>query len=82
MFKTFTFIFEKFWTEDNQIITDNSLMKTILDSAKENNVEIRKIHLSNLYTCFVRVKGKRKDYLDFVYAILSKSGNYLTKIKI
>lgn len=61
------------------MVTDSFLIQTIIEFA--NGLEIRKVSLRNLGTCYVIVAGDRNDYLHFVKDFLGKTGKFIDNIR-
>lgn len=86
MFRKHKLTFKKIWldrdTFEFSTITDESLIRMAIVAAKQFNLKIDKIELSNLYQCRIVLKGKNSSYLSFLEVFLEATKNYLEEIHI
>lgn len=86
MFRKHKFTFKKVWldrdTFEFSTITDESLIRMAIVAAKQFNLKINKIELSNLYQCRIVLKGKNSAYLSFLEVFLEATKGYLEEINI
>ena len=87
MFKKrkYKLVFHKRWlggtdSEHYRLIADAEICSQTIQYAQEYNLEIKKIHLTNLYACVIVLKGTRNDYLYFVRKFVEANAKYIEKV--
>ena len=86
MFRRHILRFKKSWRDVDGfqyvIVTDDFLVRTIIETARFYDLKIKRINLSDLLCCVIVVKGSKDSYLCFVESFLQKTKNLLEKIRI
>ena len=84
--KRYKLTFHKRWLEGKdaehyKMISDSDICAQSIQLAQAYNLDIKQMHLSNLYACVIVLKGTKTDYLYFVRKFVEENKIYLEKIK-